>query len=92
VVGPPTNHYIEIDFDLDPQAILNEPAGFTSSSYLATTRQFTIDAYYAARYPWASQGNNAKSGLLIIYSDAFQPSEFYRDWQIESRGVVFVWW
>lgn len=63
------------DFALDQQAILNEPAGFTSSSYLATTRQFTIDAYYAARYPWASQGNNAKSGLLIIYSDAFQPSE-----------------
>ncbi|KAG7527661.1 hypothetical protein FFLO_06708 [Filobasidium floriforme] len=58
-------------------AILNEPAGFTSSSYLATTRQFTIDAYYAARYPWASQGNNAKSGLLIIYSDAFQPSNYW---------------
>lgn len=77
-----------LDLTWDLQAILNEPAGFTSSSYLATTRQFTIDAFYAARYPWASQGNNAKSGLLIIYSDAFQPSEFW-DWQIESGGGLF---
>jgi hypothetical protein len=55
------------------QAILNEPAGFTSPDFLSTTRQFTIDAFYAARYPF---GNDGRSGLLIVYSDAFQPSEF----------------
>ena len=55
-----------------PQAILNEPAGFTSPDFLSTTRQFTIDAFYAARYPF---GNDGRSGLLIVYSDAFQPSK-----------------
>jgi glucan 1,3-beta-glucosidase len=79
--------YLDLTWDL--QAILNEPAGFTSSSYLATTRQFTIDAFYAARYPWASQGNNAKSGLLIIYSDAFQPSEFEGIGRMKAEGVCF---
>jgi len=58
-------------------AVLNEPAGYLNSQLLDAARQFTIDAYYTARYPWAPQGSASQSGLLIVYHDAFQPSSYW---------------
>jgi hypothetical protein len=60
------------------QAILNEPAFYLNDNLLQVGKQFTIDAYYNARYPWASQGSGSSSGLLVVYHDGFQPSESIR--------------
>jgi glucan 1,3-beta-glucosidase len=57
--------------------ILNEPAGYSSSDFLSTTRQFYYDSYGTSRWPWAEQGNAAKSGLVIVLHDAFQPTSYW---------------
>lgn len=57
--------------------ILNEPAGYLNGQLLSAARQFNIDGYYTARYPWAQQGSGSQSGLLIAYHDAFQSSSYW---------------
>ena len=58
-------------------ALLNEPAAYLGADVLSVTRQYWYDAYGAARYPWASQGSDSKSGLAIVIHDAFQPLSSY---------------
>ncbi|WVQ82333.1 hypothetical protein IAT38_004461 [Cryptococcus sp. DSM 104549] len=58
-------------------ALLNEPATFLNDQLLDTTRQYWYDAYGAARYPWASDGNGDKSGLAIVIHDGFQDISTY---------------
>ncbi|CAD6577712.1 MAG: hypothetical protein CYPHOPRED_000306 [Cyphobasidiales sp. Tagirdzhanova-0007] len=50
--------------------LLNEPAGYVGSDFLATTKQFYYDGYGQSRYPY---GNSTQSSTLITIHDAFQP-------------------
>ncbi|KAK4688993.1 glucan 1,3-beta-glucosidase, partial [Tremellales sp. Uapishka_1] len=66
-------------------ALLNEPATYMNEQLLDTTRQYWYDAYGAGRYPWVPQGDDSKSGLVLVIHDGFQPISTFNNYMPEPN-------
>ncbi|KAF9531379.1 exo-beta-1,3-glucanase [Crepidotus variabilis] len=69
---------------------LNEPAGFLGAPVLDIVKPFYYESYNATRWPFGDSGPANKSDIIVLLSDAFQSSIYWRGFMPypEWEGVM----
>ena len=58
--------------------LLNEPTLWIDDEIKRVTKQYYVDAYNVARWPWGVEGGN-KTDWIILIHDAWQPLQWWGD-------------
>lgn len=69
--------------------LLNEPAISVSDEMAKVTKQYYLDAYEAARWPWGREAGN-QTDLIIVFHDGFREL-MYWDGFLTGDGFEKVW-